>query len=240
MTYPNPSISLILQEIIDRYLEPYYPPLAKLIPLSLKEEISKLPPAKPSPISKPISIPQPATIDKKLTNSSPPPTQDNEEPPLPTIHERVKKSSWECIPPPPDLSREEILRFRYPALEAHCVKTSLNIPCGIFVDEEKDEEVLFFNRLAKILTQQIFPSRLVLSTGHKNIFYKNKGFSLCLAPLTMMRYKMSNIRYHQSFAKDGCTWIPIYSSVYYENDPQLKRDLWVILNQLPFAYTQKS
>ncbi|MEF9496977.1 hypothetical protein [Chlamydia sp. 04-14] len=239
MTHPNPSIPLILQEIINRYLDPHYPPLAKLIPLNLKEEISRIPVKASAPI-KPKIITQPTTIDKKLENPPLNPLQNNEEPSLPAVHERIKKSSWECIPSPPDLSKEEILKFRYSALQAHCVKTPLDIPCGIFVDEEKDEEVLFFNRLTKILTQQIFPSRLVLLTGHKDIFHKNKSFSLCLAPLTMIRYKMSNVRYHQSFTKDGCTWIPIYSSVYYENDPQLKRDLWVILNQLPFAYTQKS
>ncbi|WP_375793924.1 hypothetical protein O1W69_02420 [Chlamydia sp. 12-01] len=239
MTHPNPPIPLILQEIIDRYLESYYPPLAKLIPLSFKEEIGKIP-IKTLPLTKPKSIAQSTVADKKLNNPLPNPIRDNEEPPLPTIHEYIRKSSWECIPPPPDLSREEILRSHYSSLQAHCVKIPLDIPCGIFVDEEKDEEVLFFNRLTKILTQQIFPSRLVLLTGHKDIFHKNKGFSLCLAPLTMMRYKISNIRYHQSLTKDGCTWIPIYSSVYYENDPQLKRDLWVILNQQPFACTQKS
>ncbi|BAE80944.1 conserved hypothetical protein [Chlamydia felis Fe/C-56] len=237
MTHPSPSVSSILQEIFHRYFEQHYPPLSKLIPLHLKEDIKKAPLQVPPPAQTKVPA-KPTVTNKKLENSVPKPVRDNET--LPPVHERIKKSSWECIPPSPNLSREEVLGFRYPSLQAHCLKTPLVIPCGIFVDEEKDEEILFFNRLSKILTQQIFPSRLILTTGHKNIFYKNRGFSLCLAPLTMIRYKISDVRYHQSFTKDGCTWIPIYSSVYYENDPQLKRDLWVILNQLPFAYTQKS
>ncbi|ADZ18921.1 hypothetical protein [Chlamydia psittaci] len=234
----HPDIASILQEIIDRYSEHYYPSLAKLIPLTPKWGNS------PAPIKASVAqaqrIEKPLIADKKLEKPLSNPVQDSEAPPPPITHERLKKSSWECIPLPPDLSREEILKFRYSTLQAHCLNTPLDIPCGIFVDEEKDEEVLFFNRLSKILTQQIFPSRLILSTNHKDIFHKNTGLSLCLAPLTMIRYKIPNVRYHQSFMKDGCTWIPIYSSVYYENDPQLKRDLWVILNQLPFAYTQKS
>ncbi|CAG9046035.1 hypothetical protein NVRI1_00374 [Chlamydia abortus] len=235
----HPDISSILQEIIDRYSEYYYPSLSQLTPLTFPCGHS------PAPIKASLvqekRMAQPLVADKKLDKPLSNPVQDSEAPPpLPMAHERLKKSSWECVPLPPDLSREEILKFRYSTLQAHCLKTPLDIPCGIFVDEEKDEEILFFNRLSKILTQQIFPSRLILSTSHKEIFHKNTGLSLCLAPLTMMRYKIPNVRYHQSFVKDGCTWIPIYSSVYYENDPQLKRDLWVILNQLPFAYTQKS
>ncbi|WP_348663166.1 hypothetical protein [Chlamydia vaughanii] len=239
MTHSNSSSHSILKEIVDRYFEQPYPALARLMPLHFKGDMN-------APLNKPLPPVQEKTpvktiaLDIVLENPPPPSDINNEEPKLPPIHERVKKSSWDCIPPHTDLSREEILRTCYPVLQPHILHTPLDIPCRIFVDEEQNEEILFFNRLTKILTQQIFPTRLILHTGRREIFHSTEGFSLSLAPLTMMRYKIPNIRYHQPFTKNGSTWIPIYSSVYYENDPKLKRDLWALLNQQPFAYTQRS
>ncbi|EPP37006.1 hypothetical protein BOKEGFJH_00597 [Chlamydia avium] len=225
---------VILKQIAHRYLDHYYPTLSQLIPLCFSKH------SLPTPYTNESSAPK-QPIEK--ISSEPDKASEiiinNSEPQLLPIRDQRKTSSWEYHSPHSDLSKVEILRLSYRTLHPYVLSSPMEIPCRIFVDEEKNEEILFFNRLAKILTQQIFPTTLVLSIRNKDIFHNHEGFSLSLAPLTMIYYKIPNARYHQPFTKNESTWIPIYSSVYYENDPKLKRDLWARLNQLPFAYTQK-
>lgn len=228
-------IRSILKQIAHRYLGQHYPTLAQLTPLHLASNLFSPLRTQENIVPKqaPEKLPSPSeTISSQVITSLP-------EPQLPPVRDQRKASSWEYLPPHADFSKVEIFRLSYCALQPHVLSSPIKIPCRIFVDEENNEEILFFNRLAKILTQQLFPTTLI-SVGNKNVFHNHDSFSLSLAPLAMIRYKISHARYHQSFTQNGSTWIPIYSSIYYENDPQLKRDLWTLLNQLPFAYTQKS
>lgn len=228
----------LLEQIVHRYLERHYPLVSHLTPLSLSNHLASSPrvhKAKEPRKQATENIPQ-----ESEGSSSTDAITVSQEPQLPPLHHRRKASSWEYFPPHTDFSKIEILRLSYRTLQPYVLSSPLDIPCRIFVDEEKNDEILFFNRLAKILTQQVFPTTLICSIRNKDIFQNHEDFPLSLAPLTMIRYKISHARYHQSFTKNGSTWIPIYSSVYYENDPQLKRDLWALLNHLPFAYTQKS
>ncbi len=237
MENSDPSIRSILKQIAHRYLGQHYPTLAQLTPLHLAHDLLSPLPAQTqgntAPQQAPEKVPSPSETNSSQVITSLP------EPQLPPVRDQRKASSWEYLPPHADFSKVEIFRLSYRALQPHVLSSPIKIPCRIFVDEEDNEEILFFNRLAKILTQQLFPTTLI-SVGNKNVFHNHESFSLSLAPLAMIRYKISHARYHQSFSKNGSTWIPIYSSIYYENDPQLKRDLWTLLNQLPFAYTQKS
>lgn len=219
------SFLLKLSHILDRYFECPHPKLSDYLSLHLvptkpqslkkslaaKKTLPEAPKALPAPVA--LQIPSP----KKL-----------------------RSVSWECVPLHPDLSREDILKEHYPSLKNNQLVQPQHPPCAIFVDEEQDEEVLFFNRLAKILTQQLFPTRLSLLTSQTNIFSNSKSLVLGLAPLNVIRYKIPCAQYHKSFTQNGCTFIPLYSCLQYEKDTQLKRDLWAILNQQPFAYTQKS
>ncbi|AAD19063.1 hypothetical protein CpB0957 [Chlamydia pneumoniae TW-183] len=214
-----------LCQLLDRYSEELYPTLASLLNVTLPNtaisaSVSSIP---EKAVEVPNAEPQPIT--------PPPPTNLSQE--------KTKPSDWKCVPLHPDLSQNAILKEKYPALK-DCSLPAPKIPCSIFVYEENNEEVLFFNRLAKILTQQLFPTKLTLIHAKTNIFVNNPNFFLALAPLNVIRYKIPTTDYHQSLTQNGCIFLPLYSSLEYEKDSQLKRNLWAILNRLPFAYTPKS
>ncbi|ANH78722.1 hypothetical protein [Candidatus Chlamydia sanziniae] len=226
MTDPSTYLTM-LRQIMERYFEPIYPTLSHLQSLHVPKQ-TLLPVSKTSPTVLPITkstIPKSSVVECVVSP--------------PSSYEKPRSSFWECIPLHPDISREQILKEKYPSLTNRILSELPKIPCGIFVNEDSDNEILFFNRLAKILTQQLFPTHLILMHTQTCIFNSTHLF-LGLAPLSAIRYKFPNACYHQSLIYNGSTLLPLYSSLQYEQDMQLKRDLWAILNRLPFAYTQKS
>ncbi|WP_201456331.1 hypothetical protein [Chlamydia sp. 17-3921] len=227
---PSSILLSTLQHIIERYFEHFNPTLAQLLPLNLSNLAPTLSQQSTKKSSRTFLEPleKNSSVTKEASCVSVPPAK------------KSKTSLWERVPFHPDMSREQILKEKYPSLESIRLKHSLIPPCTIFADEDNDEEILFFNRLTKILTQQLFPTRLTLVHSRTNIFSNNKSLVLGLAPLNVIRYKISSAQYHESLTQNDCTFIPLYSCVQYEKDAQLKRDLWAILNRQPFAYTQKS
>lgn len=217
-----PSYTLLLQ-ILEHYSDHPYPRMRDLIRLT------------PTPNTTPPKTPPVKSIVEEKKPETPP--APIEQPPLPPTP-RVRRSSWDYHPPVMDLSKLDILQLRYRTLQAH-LSTTKNI-CGIFISEDNTEDMSFFNRLIKVLTKRLFPTSLVLITNSKHILHTQETFLLSLAPLPLLQPSCPHARYHQSFIQNGSTWLPIYPSVYYENDLHLKRDLWNLLNKQPFAYTQKS
>ncbi|SPN74035.1 hypothetical protein C10C_0898 [Chlamydia serpentis] len=213
-------------ELLNRYFEQPYPNLSSLLDLELRDTL--------------ISPEEP-----KLTSKQPPEMLTTKSSPIalpPPMHpgkEQSKSTDWYCVPLHPDLSKDHILKEKYHVLQGYVLPTA-KIPCSIFVYEDNNQEVLFFNRLAKILTSQLFPTKLTLIHSSTDIFLNSTSLFLALAPLNVIRYKIPSTDYHQSLRQNECIFLPLYSSLEYEKDAQLKRNLWAILNRLPFAYTPKS
>ncbi|WP_100934205.1 hypothetical protein [Candidatus Chlamydia corallus] len=213
-----------VSQLLDRYSEEFYPKISSLLDVTLPNTAASI--SAPHLHKKAIELPnaEPQVLPPSPTNLS---------------KEKSKFSEWKCVPLHPDLSKDRILKEKYLALKDYTLSPP-KIPCSIFVYEENNEEVLFFNRLAKILTQQFFPTKLTLIHPNTNIFLNNSDLFLALAPLNVIRYKIPTTDYHQSLTQNECIFLPLYSSLEYEKDSQLKRNLWAILNRLPFAYTPKS
>ncbi|MBQ8498575.1 hypothetical protein [Chlamydia sp.] len=227
----------IFQEIFSRYVEKSHPATSTLVPLYFPEEPLNSPedlssttaptPLKSTSNSQSISLPS-APVKERTTPTSPSSPTKSKDP----------QHSWPCVPIYPGLSHEELLKENYPALKRY-IQRPARAYCGILVHETQENEILFFNRLAKILSQKLFPSRLVLF--HQKIFSDFSHFPhpFCLAPLPIIGYKNSQIKYHNPISQDKVTCVPIYSSSQYTKDSELKRDLWTILTHLS-ASTQKS
>lgn len=225
----------VFQEIFHRYTEKAYPATSTLVPLYFPEEPLNL----KDNLAPPTELPP--------DHSTVPPSSPPQEPKkpattlvIPPVSQQPKETShtWACVPIYPGLSHEELLKENYPALKQY-VQRPARASCGIFVHETQEHDILFFNRLAKILSQKLFPSRLVLF--HQTTLSDFSQFShpFCLAPLPRIGYKHAQIKYHDPILQDKITCIPIYSSYQYENDSELKRDLWTLLTNLS-ASMQKS
>lgn len=222
---------ILLKEIFDRYTERCYPKFAALVSVSLpeswlnKEELPIL--EQKLSDSPPISV-QPTPLEAPSSKHLA--IMESNEASAPKKH-----LSWERVALQPDFSYLEILNISYNSLH-HALKSPPTVPCAIEVSEEDREEVFFFNRLAKILCKQLFPTRLV----YREQELTQSPHDLILLPLSRIQTKFPQAAYHCLLTYKGRAWLPIYSSACYEEDIQLKRDLWSILNQQPFAYTQKS
>lgn len=224
----------VFQEIFNRYTEKPYPATSTLVPLYFPEEpltfSEDLSPSTAPILNPPGLEPQALLVETPkdpVTTSIPPPS-----------HPKESKHSWACVPIYPGLSHEELLKENYPALKRY-IQRPARASCGIFVHESQEHEILFFNRLAKILSQKIFPTRLVLFHQKTLSDFSHSSHPFCLAPLPTIRYKNSQVNYHDPVLHDKVTCIPIYSSSQYEKDSALKRDLWTLLTSLS-ASMQKS
>ncbi len=219
----------VFQEIFNRYTEKAYPATSTLVPLYFPEEplhsVEDLAPPNEIPAPPPPLEPKEPLTALTAPLSSPPQPKET-------------KHSWACVPIYPGLSHEELLKENYPVLKPH-VQRPAQALCGIFVHETQEHEILFFNRLAKILSQRLFPTRLVLFHQKTLSDFSRSPHPFCLAPLPRIGYKNSQTQYHTPILQNEITCIPIYSSSQYEKDTALKRDLWTLLTNLS-ASTQKS
>ncbi len=239
----NP-VELITSQLISRYTESYYPSLTTLSSL-IKE--------KPPVCLPPVPIQKPTT--KKALDSSSILSKENQIPLSPAknapqrpthpakteVMERRKLSSWLSSPVYPTTSYKTLIQARYSVLDELPDLPPLVIPCCIYVHEDFEEEILFFNRLAKILTQQLFPCRLAtFSSKETTPWDQNPDHCLYLSPLNLLKYTIPQAEHHHPYTQDNTTWVALYSSLHYEKAPELKRALWNLLTHQPFAYTQKS
>ncbi|EPP34857.1 hypothetical protein CP10139811_0557 [Chlamydia ibidis] len=224
-------------EIISRYSNQYYPNLAQLTSIHFLKQQN---------VDVKKNVPQTCTNETSKPSENTPlffsPTSLHPTTTLPQIDSpppQRKKSSWDLVPMHPDESLQEILKIHYTCLKQYVIPDKVNVPCRIFAQEDEEEEILFCNRLAKVLTRQLFPTRLSLFSKPESVFKNINDSSLFLIPIIAANYKFVNAQYHNTFIEHGKIWLPMYSCAYYENDIQLKRDLWAILSNQPFAYTQK-
>lgn len=150
-----------------------------------------------------------------------------------------QSSSWYYVRPVFIDHHTELQQHAYKALSPYIVKKKFPIQCNILVFDHDDEEIIYFHRLTKVLSKNLFSTRLeILSSSMKIDFHSLSP--LCLSPLSFVKKYLPQPSFHQLTLHQHISWLPMYSSFQYDNDPQLRKQLWSILKQQPFAYTRKS
>lgn len=238
----------LINQLYARYMESFYPTsfsrsFLRLSPNQAQPSLSSFTPGtkiKTAPIElcksphleqstqpapTPASHPSPAKITSMFPRSAP---------------RRQQQTSWYYVRPLLIHNHEELRKKSFKSLEPYVIKEDKIIQpcCTLFVFNHEEEEFSFFHRLAKIISQRLFPARMdVLADPITTI--PQSSSRLCLAPLKMLQMLHPSASLHHPLKNSTTTWIPMASSLQYEQDPQTKQDLWTLLKQQPFVYTQK-
>ncbi|WP_348660442.1 hypothetical protein [Chlamydiifrater volucris] len=143
-------------------------------------------------------------------------------------------TNWELSLSPID-PIDDIASLSFSSLKDKTL-SELAIPCAIFSHREDCEEVVFISRLAKVITQRLFPARCVFVRSADTFKQLLTQHSLALlSPSVTQQYFPSTLP-HVSLPYDKKSLIiPIYSSEEYSNNTGLKKDLWAILSKSPFV-----
>ncbi|WP_213357450.1 hypothetical protein [Chlamydiifrater phoenicopteri] len=158
---------------------------------------------------------------------------------LPSPKKPVYNSTnWELSLSPVDPT-DDISRLSFASLKDKALSEMI-IPCAIFSHREDSEEVVFVSRLAKVITQRLFPARCVFIHSADTLEQLLPQHPLTLLSPILTQQYFPNTSPHSSFSynKESLV-IPIYSSEEYANNTGLKKDLWAILSKLPFVDTLK-
>lgn len=231
----------LICQLYAHYVESHYPTSFSCSFLHLSPVATKQQPQRPRPPApeQPVKTPQPSPSIPTST-----PTHKVSFTPAftPKVEPRKSRlSSWYYVRPLLIHSHEELSKQTYKTLAPHIIKkeNAIHPCCTLFVFHHEDEEFYFFHRLAKIISQRLFPARMDVLQDPATTMPPHTS-PLCLVPLKFLHTRHPSARLHQPMVIQNTTWLPTSSSQHYEQDPKIKQQLWNLLKQQPFAYTQKS
>lgn len=143
----------------------------------------------------------------------------------------IKKSSWELYPM--NLENSNIL---LPINEFSCLKNKIisfpKIFCAIFIKTKINNEILFLERLSKIITKFLFSSQIIHLNKKEDFPIQIKKFSLNLVPIKELILNGIKAKTHTKIILNNNVILPLEDINKYTSNSLLKQDLWKQLNQI--------
>lgn len=150
----------------------------------------------------------------------------------------VTKSSWDLFPMALNSSTISL-----PLTNFSCLKNKLisfpKILCAILTNIQDKNEILFLERLAKIITRSLFPCQIIHLHKKEDFITQINKFPLNLVPIKEIVQHGTKAKVHQQFILNTSTILPLENIKQYMSNTLLKQELWKQLNQITLPNMQK-
>lgn len=152
--------------------------------------------------------------------------------------ENIKKSSWDLFPMALNSSTISLPITKFSCLKNKII-SSPKILCAILTNIQDKNEILFLERLAKIITKSLLSCQIIHLHKKEDLITQINKFPLNLVPIKEIVQHGIKAKVHQQFVLNTSTILPLENIKQYMSNILLKQDLWKQLNQITLPNTQK-
>ncbi len=152
--------------------------------------------------------------------------------------EDSKKSSWELFPMPLGSPNISLPTNKFSSLTNKVISFP-KIACAILIKINNKDEILFLERLAKIITKLLFSCQIIYLHKKEDFVIQTQRFPLTLVPMKELTINGITTKIHQQVILNNNIILPLEDINQYMSNSLLKQDLWKQLNQINLQHMQK-